>query len=144
MKLCSVHRETFLRIIPRIPSDIKNRYYLLNLCINLYSTKHNFTKILLLPFEWSQGPLGFIHRLKAEVQVKTVMTSLNTAFLPISRSRFKLNLYAHFINHCWQFCVNFWAFLERDIFFSKDRLNWGKYEMLKIWWIWKIESEVKN
>ena len=24
-------------------------------------------------------------------------------------------------------------------FFSKDRLNWGKYEILKIWWIWKIE-----
>ena len=27
----------------------------------------------------------------------------------------------------------------KEIFFSKNRLNWGKYEILKIWWIWKIE-----
>ena len=31
------------------------------------------------------------------------------------------------------------AFWESDIFFSKDRLNWGKYETSKIRWIWKIE-----
>ena len=36
----------------------------------------------------------------------------------------------------WWFCVNF---LGKRYSFSKDRLNWGKYEMLKIWWIWKIE-----
>ena len=33
---------------------------------------------------------------------------------------------------------DFWAFWEREIF-SKDRLNRGKYETMKIWWIWKIE-----
>ena len=36
-----------------------------------------------------------------------------------------------------KFLGYFWAFWERDIF--SQRLNWGKYEMLKIWWIWKIE-----
>ena len=28
---------------------------------------------------------------------------------------------------------------RKRFFFSKDRLNWGKYEMLKILWISKIE-----
>ena len=34
-----------------------------------------------------------------------------------------LKLYAHYINHCWavlcKFLGDFWAFLERDIFFLK-------------------------
>ena len=55
----------------------------------------------------------------------------------------KLNLSAYFINHCFavlcKLLGDFLAFWERDIFSSKDRLNRGKYEMLKIWWIWKIE-----
>ena len=38
-----------------------------------------------------------------------------------------------------KFLVDFWAFWERDIFFLKDAINGEKYEMLKIWWIWKIE-----
>ena len=40
--------------------------------------------------------------IKAGLNVKAVLTSLNTAFLPISRSRFKqrVNLYAYFVNHC--------------------------------------------
>ena len=30
--------------------------------------------------------------------------------------------------------------LEKRYFsFSKDKLSLGKYEMLKIWWIWKSE-----
>ena len=37
------------------------------------------------------------------------------------------------LTNVFQFWINFWAF------FLKDRLNWGKYEMLKIWWFWKIE-----
>ena len=37
------------------------------------------------------------------------------------------------------FLGGFWAFWERDIFSQKDRLNWGKFKMLQIWWIWKIE-----
>ena len=44
-----------------------------------------------------------------------------------------LNLSAYFISHCLvvlcKFLGDFWAFWERDIFFSKDRLNLGKYEM---------------
>ena len=32
---------------------------------------------------------SYIHNIKAGVHVKAVFTSLNTAFLPISRSRFK-------------------------------------------------------
>ena len=57
--------------------------------------------------------------------MKAVLTSLNTAFLPISVNisvtfQAKLNLYAHFINHCLavlcKFLGDFWAFWERDIF----------------------------
>ena len=43
-------------------------------------------------------------------------------------------------NVLWS-CVNFgffWGILGKRDFFLKDGLNWGKYEMLKIWWIWKI------
>ena len=55
--------------------------------------------------------------------MKAALTSLNTAFLPISRSHFKrstLNLSAYFINHCLavlcKLLGKFWAFWERDIF----------------------------
>ena len=39
----------------------------------------------------------------------------------------------------YPFLGDFWAFWERDIFFLIGWLNWRKYEMMKIWWIWKIE-----
>ena len=60
--------------------------------------------------------------------MKVVLTSLNTAFLPTSRSfQATLNLSAYFINHCLavlcKFLGDFWSFWERDIFFSQDRLN---------------------
>ena len=42
---------------------------------------------------------------------------------------------AYFINHCLAILSKFLG----DFFFWKDGLNWGKYEMLKIWWIWKIQ-----
>ena len=68
--------------------------------------------------------------IKAGVNVKAVLRSLNTAFLPISRSRAfqaTLNLSAYLINHCLAVLCkvlgDFWAFWERDIFFSKNRLN---------------------
>ena len=53
-----------------------------------------------------------------------------------------LCLYCH--KHCLAVlckCLgDFWAFWEKDIFSQRiARLNWGKYEMLKIWWMWKIE-----
>ena len=55
-----------------------------------------------------------------------------------------LNLSAYFINHCLavlcKFLGEFWAFWERDIS-SQSWGDWGKYEMLKIWWIWKIKIE---
>ena len=52
--------------------------------------------------------------------MKAVLTSLNTVFLPLSRSRFKtLNLFAYDHNHCLavlcEFLEDFWAFWERDI-----------------------------
>ena len=49
--------------------------------------------------------------------MKAALTSLNTAFLPISAT---LNLSACFINHCLavlcKYLGDFWAFWERDIF----------------------------
>ena len=63
---------------------------------------------------------------KAGVNVKGVLRSLNTAFLPISLSRFKrqatLNLSAYLINHCLavlcKFLGDFWAF-GKEILFLK-------------------------
>ena len=45
--------------------------------------------------------------------MKAVFTSLNTAFLPISRSRFKRRQIPMLITFStiWQFCVNFGGFL---------------------------------
>ena len=63
---------------------------------------------------------------KAGVNVKAALMSLNTAFLPTSRSHFMLNLSVYFINHCLavlcKFLGDFWAFWK-ELFFSKDRLN---------------------
>ena len=63
------------------------RYVLLYLCLLGYPTKQG-------PFKLSQRSLSlqlrfFISTVKAGVHVKAVLTSLNTAFLPISRSRSK-------------------------------------------------------
>ena len=59
-----------------------------------------------------------MHYLKARVHVKAVLTSFNTAFLPISQSRFKRHLISLLISltTVWRFCVKFWAFWRRDIF----------------------------
>ena len=54
--------------------------------------------------------------------MSAVLTSFNTAFLPISRSHFKQREISMLISLTTvrQFCVNFtgifWNFLERDIF----------------------------
>ena len=52
--------------------------------------------------------------------VKAVFTSLNTAFLPISRSRFKRRQIPMLItlSTVWQFCVNFWVIFRC---FGKER-----------------------
>ena len=57
---------------------------------------------------------------KAGVHVKAVFTSLNTAFLPISRSRFKRRQIPMLItlSTIWQFCVNFWVIFRC---FGKER-----------------------
>ena len=67
---------------------------------------------------------------KAAVHVKAVLTSLNTAFLLISRSRATLNLCAYLINHCLAVLCKFLGdflgilgILGKRYFFSKDRLN---------------------
>ena len=62
--------------------------------------------------------------LKAGVNVKAVFTSLNTAFLPIFRSRFKRRQIPMLItlSTIWQFCVNFWVIFRcfgKEIFFLK-------------------------
>ena len=62
--------------------------------------------------------------LKAEVNVKAVLTSLNTAFLPISPSRFKRHLISLLISltTVLQFSVNFWVifgYFGKEIFFLK-------------------------
>ena len=56
--------------------------------------------------------------------VKAVLTSLNTAFLPISRPCFKQREISMLISltTVWRFCVNFWVIfvnfgkIYRDIF----------------------------
>ena len=62
--------------------------------------------------------------IKAGVHVKAVLTSLKTAFLPISWSHeAMLNLSPCFINHCLAVSCKFLGILEKRYFFSKDRLN---------------------
>ena len=68
-------------------------------------------------------PCFHIQAIKAGINVKAVLTSLNTAFLSISWSMFQatLNPSDYFFNHCLavlcKFLGDFWAFWERDIFF---------------------------
>ena len=59
-------------------------------------------------------------QLKAGVNVKAVFTSLNTAFLPISRSRFKRRQIPMLktLSTICQFCVNFWVIFRC---FGKER-----------------------
>ena len=71
------------------------------------STREEFTEVVVV---------------KAGVHVKAVLTSLNTAFLPISRCTFQaiLNLSAYFVDHSLvvlcKFLGDFWAFWKIDIF----------------------------
>ena len=73
-------------------------------------------------FTWNCLQLEFSenHWFKAGVNVKAVFTSLNTAFLPISRSRFKRRQIPMLItlSTIWQFCVNFWVIFRC---FGKER-----------------------
>ena len=66
-------------------------------------------------------------------------------FLPTSCSRFRQRQIPPFktITNVLRFCVNLlviFGYFGKDIFFFlKDRLNWGKDELMQIWWVWKIE-----
>ena len=66
------------------------------------------------------SPSYVLTRLKVGVNVKAVFTSLNTAFLPISRSRFKRRQIPMLItlSTIWQFCVHFWVIFRC---FGKER-----------------------
>ena len=62
--------------------------------------------------------------LKAGFHQKAVFTSLNLAFVPISRSRFKQRQIPSLrtFTNVLRFCVNFWAIFEHfvnEIFFLK-------------------------
>ena len=82
--------------------------------ISFFATKWSYTSVTPNAIENVMG-----------VHAKTILTSLNTAFLSISRSRLKQLLLAVLC----KFLGDFRAFWERDIFFSKpDSFNWGKYE----------------
>ena len=61
---------------------------------------------------------------KARFQPKAVFTSLNVAFVPISRSRFKQHQIPPFRTFTWnvlQFCINFWGIFGHSLneIFSK-------------------------
>ena len=79
--------------------------------LTLFRTKNTLKT---LPCVGQQPPF------KAGVNVKAVFTSLNTAFLPISRSRFKRRQIPMLItlSTIWQFCVNFWVIFRC---FGKER-----------------------
>ena len=68
----------------------------------------------------AKGSFQDKHVSKAGVNVKAVFTSLNTAFLPISRSRFKRRQIPMLktLSTIWQFCVNFWVIFRC---FGKER-----------------------
>ena len=76
--------------------------------------------------------------IKAGFHLKAVFTSLNVAFVPISRLLFKqrqippLRTFSNVLRFRVRFWMIFGHFGNEIFFFSKDRLNLGEYEMLKI------------
>ena len=87
------------------------RVYLLDKGIDSSSSSRN---------EYKELKRRTSYTIKAGVNVKAVFTSLNTAFLPISRSRFKRRQIPMLItlSTIWQFCVNFWVIFRC---FGKER-----------------------
>ena len=79
-------------------------------------------------FQMMMAKLVCSRRFLGGVSPEAVFTSLNVAFVPISRSRFKqrqIPPLRTFIN-VLRFCVNFWMIFGHfvnEIFFPKDRLN---------------------
>ena len=98
-------------------NEIKISQYANDTTMILDDSKKSFTSVL-LDLELFCAISGL--RLKAGVNVKAVFTSLNTAFLPISRSRFKRRQIPMLItlSTIWQFCVNFWVIFRC---FGKER-----------------------
>ena len=94
-------------------------------------------------------------------EAKSLICSLVGAFLWLSRgvaslwcqvcfrSSVVVNLHfwcpnsASVLSSCYSWYQFTWKCLQLEFsenhWFKADRLNWGKYEMLKIWRIWKIE-----
>ena len=73
-----------------------------------------------------------LHNRKTSISLKRKkdISKRKTPFFCIFKglsNKHKKYLSAYFINHCLavlcKFLGDFWAFWERDIFFSKDRLN---------------------
>ena len=69
-----------------------------------------------------------VNWVKAGFHLKAVFTSLNVAFVPVSRSRFKQRQIPPLrtFTNVLRFCVNFlmmFGHSVNEIFFSKDRLN---------------------
>ena len=95
--------------------------------VNLHFSCPNSASVLSSCYSWYQFTWNCLqlefsenHWFKAGVNVKAVFTSLNTAFLPISRSRFKRRQIPMLItlSTIWQFCVNFWVIFRC---FGKER-----------------------
>ena len=90
------------------------------------SAQHTYEGIAFFLLFWTL-------QVKAGFHLKAVFTSLNMAFVPISRSRFKqhqISPLGTFTIHVLRFCVNFWVIFGHflNAIFSQG-----------IWWIWKIE-----
>ena len=93
---------------------------------------------------------------KAGVHAKAVLTSLNTAFLPISRSRFKQRLIFVLITitTIWRFCVNIWMVFwhfGKEITFLKGYVKLGKIWNaddlmdLENWNLnWRVSRQIPN
>lgn len=69
---------------------------------------------------WLQEKLFTEILVKAGFYLKTVLTSLDMTFLPMSCSRFKEREIPLFktIANVLRFCINFWAFWERYFFLN--------------------------
>ena len=110
----------------------------------IHTTKKGKSLLSFHPLFWT---ILYDHYIPIQTLVTTLLLKAGVhvkASANISLTFPTLNLYAYNYNPCLavlcKFLGDFWVFWERDIFFSKGRLNWGKCELLKIWWIWKFET----
>ena len=129
VQLCNRTRR--IVIITRRANDVKMRGKInaglsSNFFFFFFFTFFDNLSSLTVSFTIKEGVQDWFPRInvvkivKAGVNVKAVFTSLNTAFLPISRSRFKRRQIPMLItlSTIWQFCVNFWVIFRC---FGKER-----------------------